>query len=784
VLSEAATPMVLSALPADERDRRLALAVALASTIVVLAVLPFANRPLPQADTVLTALQVVLICNDFITAVLLLGQLKAVRLRALLLLACGYVYSGLMATAHLLTFPGAFAPHGLLGAGSQSTGYLFVFWHAGFVLFLLGYIMLRQRADAVSRIAIVLAMLATVALAAGLTAFGTAGSSVLPRMLDGNHYSSAFNAGRYGQWLLTAFALAVLWRRKPHSILDLWILMTLMVVWFEVALMGIFNSGRFDLGFYAGRVYGALASVFVLLVLLNEQSGLYAGLLRAHDRARAEITAQEEEARFRTMADTIPHLAWITDADGGNPWFNRRFYEYTGLAPGALTGLSLEQHLHDPRLRPQVEERWRRSLATGEPFEMVMPLRGADGRFRHFLTRASPLKNAKGEVVQWFGTNTDVSTQREAEEALRAADRRKDEFLATLAHELRNPLSPIRNSVALMGMLGPLPEQLDKIRQVIDRQTRHLTRLVDDLLEVSRITQGKVRLRRERIDLAAAARHAADAVGPAIRAAGHRLEVQVQPGELEAYADPTRIAQVLNNLLNNAVKFTPAGGRISLTAERLGDEALIHVRDTGVGLAQEHLETVFEMFSQPSPALERNESGLGIGLALVRGLVELHGGSVRAFSPGPGKGSEFVVRLPLLPRSYSSARPAAAEDRAPGQRKRVLVVDDNHDVASTLRQMLEIAGHEVREAGDGIEGVRVAADFKPQVVLLDIGMPRMNGYDAAKEIRRSAGAEAPRLIAMTGWGQADDKARAREAGFDVHLTKPVDPAALLELLGV
>ena len=778
--------MVLSALPADARDRRLALAVALASTVVMAAVLPFAGHPLPAAPNVVGVLQVVLVCNDFVTAVLLLGQLRSARTPPLLVLACGYVYSGLMAIAHLLSFPGTFAPYGLLGAGPQSTGYLFVLWHAGFLIFILGYIALRQRENprVPSRRTIVLSMLATCAIALGLAAFGAMGADLLPQMLQGDRYSSAFNFGRYGQWFLAAFALVMLWRRKPHSILDLWILMTLMVVWFEIALVGIFNSGRYDLGFYAGRVYGVLASVFVLLVLLNEQSGLYAGLLAAHDRARAEIAAREEEVRFRTMADTMPHLAWMTDANGGNAWFNRRFYEYTGLKPGELQGPALEARLHDPALRTLVAERWKRSLETGESFEMVMPLRGADGRFRHFLTRVSALKDAQGNVVQWFGTNTDVSTQLEAEEKLRAADRRKDEFLATLAHELRNPLAPIRNSVAVMGMLGPLPEDLEKVRQVIDRQTRHLTRLVDDLLDVSRITQGKVRLRRERIDLAALLRQAADAAAPAIRAAGHSFELHVQPGEFEGYADPTRIAQVLNNLLNNAIKFTPPGGRFGLTMERTGDEALIHVRDTGVGLAQEHLESVFEMFSQPSPALERTESGLGIGLALVRGLVELHGGSVRAFSPGRGKGTEFVVRLPLLPRVRAGLAPrGAAPEHRPGDgHKRVLVVDDNKDVSGTLRKLLEIAGHEVREAGDGIEGVVLAEAFKPEVVLLDIGMPRMNGYDAAREIRRRAGEEAPRLIAMTGWGQANDRARAHDAGFDLHLTKPVDPAALLEML--
>ena len=774
--------MVLSAVPADAADKRLALCAALASLAIFLAVAPVAGRPLPPVPVLVLVFQSALIVNDLVTAVLLLGQLRVAQTRALLVLTCAYLFTALMCIAYLLAFPGMFRQSGLIGDRMQSPAYLFVFWHAGFAAFLIAYALLKG-GPAIRgnlRKAAVLAGCGVVALATALAALAVAGGDLLPPFFAGDRYSSP--VGRYGQWVLTAVAILVLWARRPHSVLDLWILMTLLVMLFEIGLVAILNSGRFDLGFYAGRIYGVTGSLFVLVVLLVEQGGLHAGLLDAHERARAQIAARETEARYRTMADTMPQLAWITAADGSDPWYNQRFYEYTGLAPGQLKGAALEEHIHDPELLPLILERWTRSLATGEPFEMVMPLRGADGRFRHFLTRAQPLKDENGKVMQWFGTNTDVTAQREAEEALRKADRRKDEFLATLAHELRNPLAPIRNSTAVMRMLGPLPEELEKSREVIDRQTQHLSRLVDDLMEVSRVTQRKILLNRERVDLAALLREAAEAAGPAMEAAGLELIVRLPEEPLYAVADPTRLSQIFTNLLNNAAKFTPHGGRVWVGAGRQNGDAVISVRDSGVGIAPEHLETVFEMFSQPVPALRRAEAGLGIGLALVRGLVELHGGTVRASSPGRDQGSEFVVRLPLG-AAQAPASPGPAEAPAAHGGKRILVVDDNGDVTGSVRRLLELAGHDVREARDGFEGVLAATEFDPQIVLLDIGMPRMNGYDAAREIRKRAPGTPPLILAMTGWGQEADKERAREAGFDGHLVKPVDPALLLQVVG-
>jgi CheY-like chemotaxis protein/nitrogen-specific signal transduction histidine kinase len=392
-------------------------------------------------------------------------------------------------------------------------------------------------------------------------------------------------------------------------------------------------------------------------------------------------------------------------------------------------------------------------------------------------------------VTSWFGVTTDIQDQKELHHRLREADRRKDEFLATLAHELRNPLAPIRNAVQILKLANPPDPELYHARDMIDRQVRQMTRLVDDLLDVSRITQGKVQLRREPIELADVVRSAVEATRPLIEASAHELTVALPPDPLNLDADPARLAQVIANLLSNAAKYTEKGGHIWLTAavasrERERPEAVVSVRDTGIGIAAEHLPRVFEMFSQMAPALERSQGGLGIGLALVRGLVELHGGRVEAHSDGPGHGSEFVVRLPAV-AAPGKAPPEPSGDGESSHRPpkcRILVVDDNRDNVRSLEMLLRLPGHDVHTAYDGLEAVQAAAAFRPDVVLLDIGLPKMNGYEAARHIRQQPWGRGMLLVAMTGWGQEEDKRQAREAGFDHHLTKPVDPADLERLL--
>jgi PAS domain S-box-containing protein len=366
---------------------------------------------------------------------------------------------------------------------------------------------------------------------------------------------------------------------------------------------------------------------------------------------------------------------------------------------------------------------------------------------------------------------------------LKEADRRKDEFLAVLAHELRNPLAPVRNAIEILRSLPPPSPQLQWTHDVIDRQVRQLSRLVDDLLDVSRITSGKIELRKERVDLADAVRIALESSRPVIERGGHELTVRVTPEPVWLDADLARLAQVLSNLLNNAAKYTRPGGHIWVTAERRDGEALVSVRDNGLGIEPAMLARIFDMFTQAGSAGAHSQGGLGIGLTLVRRLVELHGGRVEARSEGIGRGSEFVVHLPVA--SAGSAADARREEAVaaaaiPASR-RILVVDDHRDAADSLCMLLKSRGHDVRVAYDGIEAVGAAVTFHPDVVLLDIGLPKLSGHEAARRIRDARGDDVT-LVAVTGWGQEEDRRRAREAGFDHHLVKPVDLQAITRII--
>lgn len=373
---------------------------------------------------------------------------------------------------------------------------------------------------------------------------------------------------------------------------------------------------------------------------------------------------------------------------------------------------------------------------------------------------------------------------RESEEALRDAHRRKDEFLATLAHELRNPLAPIRNAVEILRLTEADPVAAASARQLLERQLKQLVRLIDDLLDVSRITQGRLELRTEKLDLAVALRMAVETSRPLIESRRHTLHVTAQPDAFFVDADAARIAQVFANLLNNSAKYSPPGSSITVRLTRDGDYALTTIADNGVGIPQQMLSRVFEMFERVDREPETTPDGLGIGLTLVRRLVELHGGTVTAQSEGLNCGSTFIVKLPLWQAASLPQEPPATpvEAQEGSARRKILVVDDNRDSAMSLSLLLELDGHEVRRAYDGIEALEIAEEFRPEITLLDIGMPRLDGYGAARELRRREWARHSLLVALTGWGQSEDKRMAREAGFDHHMVKPVDPDALRRLL--
>ncbi|QJE02279.1 response regulator [Massilia forsythiae] len=505
-------------------------------------------------------------------------------------------------------------------------------------------------------------------------------------------------------------------------------------------------------------------------------------------RKQAEERLQASEERYRTLFDSLDTgvcvIEMLYDA-GGRP-YDYRFLE-TNPAFGLHSGLSDVVGKTMLALNPQHEAHWfetyGRVAASGEPVRFVDHAAGLDDRwFDVYATRVGAAGSHK--VVVLF---TDISARRRNEEQLRRLaddlaeqDRLKTEFLATLAHELRNPLAPIRSGLQLMRRTQSDPATLARVQDIMDRQLDQLVHLVDDLLDVARITRGQVELKPGPVDLGELLQAAVETSMPLIEAARHRLDVRL-PGEaLPLFADRTRITQVVSNLLNNAAKYTPRGGSIVLSAERDGDQAVIAVADDGIGIPAESLDDVFKMFTQVPEHARQAPGGLGIGLSLVRSLLQLHGGSISAASGGHNAGSVFTVRLPLAgaPGVAAAGLAGATGPAPPSPGRRLLVVDDNRDAAETLSALLATMGHEVAVANDGVQALRMMAGLRPQVVFLDIGMPGMSGYEVARAVREDPALDGVRLVALTGWGGEADRTRTGEAGFDRHLTKPATLDAL------
>jgi PAS domain S-box-containing protein len=496
-----------------------------------------------------------------------------------------------------------------------------------------------------------------------------------------------------------------------------------------------------------------------------------------------EEALRRSEQRLRTLADSMPQLSWTAQPDGSITWYNRRWYEYTGTTPEQATGWGW-QSVHDPARLPDVLRRWRESIAASTALDIEFPLRGANGKFRRFLTRVLPLKDSRGNVIQWLGTSTDVTELVEAQEALRESDRRKTEFLGMLSHELRNPLAPILSSLYVLDRAPAGSERSEHAKEVIQRQTVHLTRLIDDLLDVTRISRGKIELVRTQLDVQEILRRICDDHRTLFEGRGITVLVEESSAPVWVDADATRITQLLGNLLQNAAKFSHEGGTITASVGSAKGQAEIRVRDNGIGIAPDFLPRVFEQFVQAEGGLARPKGGLGLGLALVKGLVELHGGTVSARSEGLGRGSEFVVNLPLAPPPLQAA-PALQPASLPAPTKRaleILVIDDNVDAAQGLAVVLEMEGHRVHVATDGLSGIMKARELKPEVVLCDIGLPDVDGYEIARTLRADEGLRSTRLIALSGYAQPEDRRRAQEAGFDAHLAKPPAMDLLLALV--
>ena len=510
------------------------------------------------------------------------------------------------------------------------------------------------------------------------------------------------------------------------------------------------------------------------------------------ERRRAERQRADDEARIRSVLNHVLDGIIAIDESGTVEAFNPAAERLFGYRAEEIIGKNVRTLMPEP-FHGQHDGYLANYLRTGEA-KIIGIGREVEGRRKDGTT--FPMDLAVSEF--WLSTRRyftgivrDITERKRIEKEmhglvtrLQDADRRKDEFLATLAHELRNPLAPIRNAVQVLLMKGPPDPDLKWSREVIDRQVHHMARLLDDLLDVSRISHDKLELRKEQIELSAVIQMAVETSRPLIDSGGVELTVTLPVEPVVVDADPMRLAQVFSNLLNNAAKFTETGGHIHLTGVREGSDVAVSVKDDGMGIAGEMLPRVFDVFSQAKRGSERSQDGLGVGLSLVRGLVELHGGSVVARSDGPGRGSEFVVRLPVIAHSSVPAALPRGEEGEPARvaKRRLLIADDVKDGADALAMLLRMKGHDVHTAYDGEEAIAVAAKFHPDVALLDIGMPKLNGYDACHYIRQQPWGKEMFLIAVSGWSQEADRRRAKEAGFDHHMVKPVHPDALMKFL--
>lgn len=494
------------------------------------------------------------------------------------------------------------------------------------------------------------------------------------------------------------------------------------------------------------------------------------------------VTAESERMRrlYETVLSATPDFIYVFSLDHRVLYANDSLIRMWGKGRDGAIGKTFLEIGYEPWHAEMHDREIDQVRATKEAIRGEVPFNGTQGR-RIYDYIFVPVIGADGEVEAVAGTTRDVTDRKESELAMADSDRKKDEFIALLAHELRNPLAPIRNGLQVVRQARD-PILRERAQQMMDRQLSHMVRLIDDLLDVSRISRNKLELRKARVTITDVVESAVEAAQPAIDAEGHELTVTLPARPVYLNADLTRLAQVLSNLLANSAKYTQRGGKIALAAERKDGFIEVVVKDTGIGIPSESLPKIFDMFSQVDRSIERTTGGLGIGLALVKGLTEMHAGTVIANSDGEGQGSTFVVTLPTIADEAPADLASASANLPVMPSRRVLVVDDSRDGAQSLGMMLELAGHEVALAYDGLEAIERAAQFLPEVILMDVGMPRLNGLDAARRIRQEPWGKAVTIVALTGWGQECDREQSREAGCNGHLVKPVALAELQQIL--
>ena len=518
---------------------------------------------------------------------------------------------------------------------------------------------------------------------------------------------------------------------------------------------------------------------------LNEQIGKLGKEILRRKHTEEELRRQKEwlQVTLKSIGDAVI----ATSAQGDIVFINPVAQSFLGYSEEEAVGrplneifLIVNEHSRQPVDNP-VSAVIRQGKIVGLANHTILIDR--NGRERPIEDTAAPINDQQGRLVGVILVFHDVTQQRQAERELRNADRRKDEFLATLAHELRNPLAPLRNALEILKRsAGSGDEFVRDAQATMDRQLSQMVRLIDDLLDVSRISRGKLELRRQAVDLSSILHQALETCRPLIESLRHKVAVDLPPSPIYVEGDPVRLCQVFTNLINNACKFTEPAGRIELIVDRRSEEVDISVKDSGLGIPADHLQSIFEMFSQVDSSLARSHGGLGIGLTLVKQVVELHHGSVEARSPGHGHGSEFLVRLPILTGSPPAAVLNKPAEQASENRYCILVVDDNRDSAATLATLLKLSGHKTQTAFDGPDAITAAEELRPDVIVLDIGLPKMNGYDVCRAIRKETWGKKTVILALTGWGQEEDRRKSAEAGFDGHLVKPVELADLKKLL--
>ena len=542
------------------------------------------------------------------------------------------------------------------------------------------------------------------------------------------------------------------------------------------------------------RADGTYASVFDRGRIVHHQGvavRMVGSMLDLTERQRAAAALKATEERFAFVRRSSGVGFWYCDLPFDVLQWDEIVKEHFHLRPDAPVTIDTFYERIHPEDRQPTRSAIEQSIQQRRPYDVVYrTVSPVSGEEKWIRAIGRTFYASDGKAIRFDGVTLDVTEQKKAEAELREvaaalseAGHRKDEFLATLAHELRNPLAPMRNAVQLMN-LSTEQEVQAYARDMMERQLAQMVRLVDDLMDLSRITRGKVELRMDQVPLSDIVNSAVETSRPLIEQMGHRLNVKLPTQPVLLHADMTRMSQVFSNLLNNAAKYSERNGCIDLTADVEGESVVVRVQDQGIGIASDQLQRIFDMFTQVDRSLERSQGGLGIGLTLVRRLVEMHAGTVEVKSDGIGQGAEFLVKLPIVACCASAIRQLESNGTHSKNSLRILIVDDNRDGADSLATMLRFLGNDTSVAYDGEEGIKLAEAYQPNVILFDIGMPKMNGYEACRYIREQPWGKSPVLIAVTGWGQPEDRVRSRNAGFDHHLVKPVDSRALMQILDV